>query len=473
MTEQSLAAPSAARSGTRATTALLVLASCQLMVVLDATVVNVALPAIQTELGFSPTGLSWVLNAYAITLGGLLLLGGRAGDLFGRRRMFTAGIAVFTVASLLGGFALDPFTLLAARVLQGVGAAAAGPNALALLMVTFSEPRARARALSVWAAVSSVGGSIGLILGGLLTESISWRWVLFINVPIGIVLLLMIRHAIPVTEGARGRVDVAGALTSTAGMTALVYAFVRVGSDGWADPVAIGAFVVAALALTLLVLIERRVAEPVLPLSLLADRARATGFVSLALAVSAMFGTFFFLTQYLQVVMGFAPLLTGAAFLPLTLGILVMSRLLPRIVARWGTGIPPIVGATFVLIGSLLLSTLDAGSSYAAHLLAPMILLGVGAASMIMPLTMIILGSVPRTESGAASGLMQTVQQTGGAIGVSVLVTVFGLVSSNRPDAPLAAQLTSGVGAVFLTTAAFAAAVLALRVAALVRPNTR
>jgi MFS family permease len=295
---QATSVPGAVERKDYPTIALAVILTVQLMLVLDVTVVNIALPQMQETLHFSQSNLSWVLNAYLLTFGGLLLLGGRMGDLFGRKRLFIGGVALFTLASLAGGLATSSGWLVAARALQGIGAALAAPSALALLMTSFPEGPQRNRALGYFTAVSSAGGSIGLILGGMLTAWVSWRWALFVNVPIGIVVVLLASRFIGETARQRGRLDLGGALTATLGMGTLVYAFIRAGSNGWDDPVTWWTIALAIAILGAFVVIERRHEQPVMPLHLLADRNRVSAFVSVLFTVAAMFGSFFFLTKY-------------------------------------------------------------------------------------------------------------------------------------------------------------------------------
>ena len=320
----------AARRGYHPSLALAIIVTCQLMIILDATVVNIALPRIQSSLHFSATNLSWVLNAYTLAVAGLLLLGGRAGDILGRRRMFIGGIALFTVASLLGGFATSSWWLLAARAAQGVGAAGAAPGALSLIATNFEEGPERNRALGIFSAVSAAGGSLGLILGGLLTAWASWRWVLFINVPIGIAVVALAPHFIRESERRAGRFDLAGALTSTIGMVSLVYGFIRAASSGWGDDVCRLALAIAVVFLALFLSVEARIREPIVPLHLFANRNRASAYLSMLLLPATMFGMFFFLSQFVQDVLGFSPIKAGLAFLPLTLAIFTSSRIVPR-----------------------------------------------------------------------------------------------------------------------------------------------
>jgi len=408
---------------------LAVIVACQLMVVLDTTVVFVALPKIQHSLHFSATGLSWVGNAYTLVFGGLLLLGGRAGDILGRRRVFVAGIAIFTVASLLGGFATSSAWLLAARAVQGSGAALAAPAALALIASNFGEGPERNRALSVFSATSSAGASAGLILGGVLTDWVSWRWVLFINVPVGVAVLLLAPMFLEETEPNRGRLDLAGAVTSITGMVALVYAFIRAAGAGWSDSTTLLSFAAGVLLLVAFVAVESRAAQPVVPLRLLADPARGGAYLSMLLLGAAMFGMFFFLVQFLQNSLGFSPLRAGLAVLPATVLLFGAARLAPRLVPRFGPRRLILAGLPLILAGMLWLTRLSVADGYAAGALGPMILFGLGAGLVFLPLTLTILSGVRREDSGAASGLLQTTQQVGGSLGMAVLVSVFGVAS--------------------------------------------
>ena len=309
--------------------ALVILLCAQLMVILDATVVNIALPQIQHGLHFSATSLSWVMNGYTLTFGGLLLLGGRAGDILGRRRIFLIGVSLFTLASLAGGLATSAGLLLAARAAQGVGGALASPAVLALIVGSFSEGRERTRALAIYTGVITGGASLGLVLGGVITEWLSWRWVLFINVPIGLFALAAAPRFVAETPRQPGRFDVAGALTSTLGMASLVYAFIRAAASGWGDALAITSFAVAALLLAAFLLTESRARQPITPLRLFADLSRSGSYAARLLLVAGMFGMFFFLTQFLQDILGFSPLRAGIAFLPMTIMLFGVSRVVP------------------------------------------------------------------------------------------------------------------------------------------------
>jgi EmrB/QacA subfamily drug resistance transporter len=402
----------------------------QLMIILDATVVNIALPHIQTGLHFSATSLSWVMNGYTLTFGGLLLLGGRAGDILGRRRMFLAGIAVFTLASLAGGLATTASQLLAARAVQGVGGALASPAVLALVVSGFPEGKERIRALAIYSAVVTGGSSLGLVLGGMITQWASWRWVLFINVPIGIAVAVATPLFVTETPRQPGRFDLPGAVTSTVGVAALVYAFIRAASDGWGDHLGIAAFAAGAVLLVAFVLNETRARQPITPLRLFADLGRSGSFVARLLLVAGMFGMFFFLTQFLQDVLGYSPLKTGVAFLPLTAALFAASQFSSRYLHnRVGAKVQMAGGIAASAVGLLLLTRLSEGSSYPAILLS-LLLVGVGNGTAFVPLTATALSGVAPADAGAASGLVNVMQQLGGTLGVAVLVTIFG--SSSR-----------------------------------------
>ncbi len=439
-----------------------VILSCQTMVVLDATIVNVALPQMQRGLGFSASGLSWVLNAYTLAFGGLLLLGARAGDLLGRRRTFVAGITVFTVASLLGGFAPTSGLLLAARALQGVGAALAAPSSLALLTTMFVAPRERMRALGLFTTVSVGGGALGLMIGGMLTEWVSWRWVMFVNVPIGIGVVSLGRWVLPETERHAGRFDLGGALTSVVGMSSLVYGFVRAATMGWSDTGTLGAFAAGVALLSAFVLIELRAEAPITPLRLFANRSRTAANVSRGLLFGGMFGLFFFLTQFLQEVLHYSSLKAGFAFLPMPLTVFVMSQLTSKVLVHKVNGKAlMLIGIGLAVTGFVMAGQLTPGSSYAL-VVSSLLLFAVGNGLSFVPLTSAALAGVPPHDAGAASGLVNVTQQLGGTLGVAILVTVFGHAS--RHAAPLAGAssiqqanhaFTVGADQAFLAAALF------------------
>src|SRR6267143_1321000 len=330
--------------------ALIVIAVTQLMVVLDGTIVNIALPSIQRALKFSPTDLEWVINAYALTFGGLLLLGGRAGDLFGRRRMFVAGIVLFTLGSLAGGFATTGTWLIIARAAQGIGAAIVAPTALSLIADTFREGPDRNRALGVYGAVAGAGGALGLFLGGVLTSFATWRWVLFVNVPIGIVLALAAPRVLAATPGRNGRLDLPGALTVTGGMVSLVYGLSHAATYGWTDRLTLAALALAGLLLLIFVAIESRSQHALMPFTIFAQRNRDGAYVLSLIIGVAVFGVFFFLTQFVQNILGFSPLVAGVAFLPLSAAIIITAQIVARLVGRFGT-------RPFITIGPLLVAS--------------------------------------------------------------------------------------------------------------------
>jgi len=418
--------------------ALALVLCAQLMIILDMTVVNIALPSIARGLHFSEPSLSWVLNAYTLTFGGLLLLGGRAGDILGRRRVFIAGITLFTVSSLAGGLATSASWLLAARAAQGVGGAIASPAVLALVTASFAEGRERTRALSIYTAVVMGGGSLGLVLGGVITEWVSWRWVLFINVPIGIAVALTAPLFLPESQRQPGRFDIAGAIASTLGMTALVYGFIRAASDGWSNRVALGAFAIAVVLLVSFVMNEARVRQPITPLRLFADRGRSGSYVSRLLLVAGMFGMFFFLTQFVQDILGFSPLRAGISFLPMTAALFTVSRLSPRLLTRFAARPLMLAGLLPVVAGMAWLSRIDPGTSYVSGVLGPMLLIGGGMGVVFVPLTMASLAGVRPQDSGAASSMVNVTQQIGGSLGLAILVTAFSTASRDAARHPAA-----------------------------------
>jgi EmrB/QacA subfamily drug resistance transporter len=443
--------------------ALAIIVTCQLMLILDATVMNVALPRIQAGLHFSSTGLAWVMSSYTLTFGGLLLLGGRAGDILGRRRMFITGIAVFTLASLAGGFSTSAGMLLAARVLQGVGAAAAGPSTIALITTTFTEPRERIRALALLSGMASGGFAIGLIVGGLLTELASWRWVLFINVPFGLAAVLLAPRYVREPERHPARLDLPGAVAATGGVAALVYSFIHAATDGWSSRQTVATLAAGIALLAVFVLIETRTRQPLMPLRIFADRNRAAGFLNFFLGPAAMMSMFFFLTQFLQVVRGFSALATGFAFLPMAVGMFTMTRLIPHLLPRFGPKPLAVTGSLLMITGVLWLTQLTTDSSYASAIFGPMLIMGIGGGLGFVPLTPVIMATVAPRDAGTAGGVLQTMQQTGSSLGLAVLVTVFGTASRHaaKGATPGVASthhvLVSGMTAAFTAASVFAA----------------
>jgi EmrB/QacA subfamily drug resistance transporter len=456
---------------------LAVVLFAQLMIVLDMTVVNVALPSMATGLHLSATSLSWVLNAYALTFGGLLLLGGRAGDILGRRQAFMAGLAIFTVASLAGGLAQSAGLLLAARAVQGVGGAIASPAVLGAIVTSFPEGRERVRALSIFTAVTMGGSSLGLVLGGMITQWFSWRWVFFINVPIGIAVVALAPRLLPSSQRQRGHFDAAGAITSTAGMSALVYAFITVASHGWTNRVALGSFALAALLLGAFLMVETRSSQPITPLWLVRDRSRAASYVARLLLVAGMFGSFFFLTQFVQEVLRFSPIKAGLSFVPMTAALFGMSRLAPRMLTRFGPRPLMIAGLLPVVAGMTWLGQLGAGTSYFPGVVIPMLLLGLGMGVVFVPLTMASLTGVPPKDSGSAASMVNVMQQVGGALGLAILVTIYGTASRAAAAHPVLGATAAataqrvkvhGMAAAFTAAAIFDAVALVV-IAVLIR----
>ncbi|MFB9507306.1 MFS transporter [Streptomyces aurantiacus] len=424
--------PGAARREGHPGIALTIIAACQLMVVLDATIVNIALPHIQGALKFSTTDLTWVVSAYTLTFGGLLLLGGRAGDILGRRRVFMFGILLFTAASLLGGLAQEPWQLLAARALQGVGGAIASPTSLALITTTFPEGPERNRAFGVFAAVSAGGGAIGLLAGGMLTEWLDWRWVLFVNVPIGVLIAVVTPLYISESERHPGRFDIAGALTSTIGMATLVYGFIRAAEEGWRDSITIGSFGTSVVLLVAFALVESRAKEPITPLRMFADRNRSGTYVIMLSLAAAMFGMFFFIVLFVQNVLQYTPIEAGLAFLPVTVAIGVGAGLSQRLLPVLGPKPFMVVGSALAVIGLGWQTFIDPGSSYVNGVLGPMLVFGFGMGLNFVTLTLTAVSGVAVHEAGAASGLLNATQQVGGSLGLSILTTVFGTASRDE-----------------------------------------
>jgi EmrB/QacA subfamily drug resistance transporter len=457
--------------------ALAIIVTCQLMFILDAPVMNVALPRIQEGLHFSATGLAWVMSSYTLTFGGLLLLGGRAGDILGRRQLFVAGIALFTVASLAGGFATSAGWLLLARVLQGIGAAAAGPNTIALIVTTYTEPRARVRALALLSGVASAGFAIGLIVGGILTEVASWRWVLLINVPFGIAAVILAPRFVREPARHPARLDLPGAVTATTGVAALVFALIHAATNGWSTSATQIALATGIALIVAFVVIEARTRQPLLPLRLFADRNRAAAFANFFLGPAAMMSTFFFLTQFLQDVRGFGALATGLAFLPMAAGMFTMTRLVPRLLHRFGPRPLAVTGSVLMMGGLAWLTQLSPTSGYTTAILGPMVILGVGGGLGFVPLTPVIMATVEPQDTGAAGGVLQTMQQLGSSLGLAILVTVFGTVAHNtsrgQAPSPELAQhaLVSGMTTAFAAATIFAACTAA--VALTFRPTPR
>jgi EmrB/QacA subfamily drug resistance transporter len=411
--------------------ALALISAAQLMVVLDGSIVNIALPHIQSALDFTPANLSWVVNGYTLAFGGLLLLGGRSGDLLGRRRMFMIGVGLFAFASLFGGLAQTEGQLLAARALQGVGAAIASPTALSLITTTFPAGRARNRAFGVYAAMSGAGAAIGLILGGVLTEY-SWRWTLFINVPIGLAVVLLAPRFLGESQRQKGSFDVPGALTGTVGLASLVYGLTHAATTAWGNTTTITAIVVGVAFLLLFGVVEARSRHALMPFRILANRARAISFVVMLIVGAGMFAMFYFLGLFVQQVLGYSALRTGLSFLPFSVGIViaaqVASALMSRVDPRWIAGAGGILAAG----GMLGFSRLAIDSTYLSGLLPPILLLSFGLGLTFVPLTLTAVSGVAPEDSGIGSAVLNTMQQVGGSIGLATLSTLAVSAASSK-----------------------------------------
>ncbi len=460
---------------------LLVIALTGLMLILDLTITNVALPTIQQALRMSAQGLQWVVNAYALANGGLLLLGGRLADRLGRRRVFLAGVAVFTLASLLGGLATSGGILIAARGLQGLGAALAGPAGLSILTTTFADGPERNRALGVWSAVLASGGALGMLAGGLLTQYASWRWVLFVNLPIGALVLAATPRLVPAAPGQRrARVDVAGAVTVTAGLAALVYATSQVPGRGWTAPSTLGGFLLAAVLLGTFLAIEARRRAPLVPLGIFRRRGLAgADTVALLGGAAVVASPIFFLTLYLQQILGFSAVQAGLATLPLALAVIAAARLAPKLINRLGPGRLLAGGLALAAAGLVLLGRIHPAGSYSVDVAGPIVLLGLGMGLSFVPLTASATAGVPPADQGLASGLLQTAQQLGVALGLAALTslataTTGGLLGhpTGPPDpAALQAALTGGYAAALRGAALLALAGATLAI--LILPSRR
>jgi len=435
-------APAAPRRGLGL--ALAIIGGAQLMIVLDGTIVNIALPHIQTDLGFSQASLSWVVNAYALSLGSLLLLGGRLGDLLGRRKMLVLGVLLFAAASLVGGLALNPAMLISSRIVQGLGAAIASPAALALITTTFPAGKERNRAMGVYAAMSGAGAAVGLILGGALTEY-NWRWTFFINVPIGLLVAFLAPRVLVESEA-----DLAGALTGTAGLVGIVYGLTHAAepTGGWGSSLTIACLVLGVVFLTAFVVVERRNPFALLPIRILTDRTRGISLFVMLLVGAGMFAMFYFLGLYIQQVLGYSPIKAGFAFLPFSAGIVAgagaASALASRIDVRWISG----PGALLAAVGMWGFTNLTVDSGYATHLLPWIVVLAVGMGLTFVPLTLTATAGVREEDSGAASAALNTAQQIGGAVGLAALSTVFTHAYAGRAgqlSGAIQAQVQSGV----------------------------
>jgi len=456
--------------------ALAVLCLGVLMIVLDITIVNVALPTIRENLGFSASSLAWVINAYLLTSGGFLLLGGRLGDLYGHRRLFLIGLALFTLASLLCGFADSQFVLVCARALQGLGGAVVDAVALSLIVDLFTETDDRAKAMGVYGFVCSAGGSIGALLGGFLTNQFDWHWIFLVNIPIGVAVIALSLALLPSSQGQGGdrRLDVGGAITITISLMLAIYAIVNGNETGWVSTQTLGLLAIAVALFGIFIVIEKRVRVPLVPLGLFRLRNLATANVVGVLWAAAMFAWFFLSAQYMQLVLHYSPLKVGLAFVPTNLVMAVMSLgISAKLVTRFGIKRPLVVGLLFAAVGLLLFARAPVDGNFVADVLPPMLALGIGAGIAFNPVLMAAMNDVTPSESGLASGIVNTSFMMGGALGLAVLaslaafatdgllaVGVDHLVALNRGyhaaflGGAVFAVLAAGAGAIFISTPA-------------------
>ena len=455
---------------------LAVVAVAQFMVILDGTVVNVALPTIQQHLGFSEQSLSWVLNAYTLMFGGFLLLGGRLADRLGRRRLFVAGVALFSGASLVCGLAQSEGMLLVARGAQGLGGAMVSPAALSIILTTFAEGHERNRALAVWGAIAGAGGALGLLLGGVMVEALTWRWVFFINVPIGAALVALAPRIVPESRsesGVRGGYDVGGALAITLGTMALVFMLIKADGWGWGSGQTLAGFAIAGALIVTFVAIERRHEDPLVPLGIFKIRSLAASDAAMLLLAAGLFGMFFFCTLYLQQVLGYSALETGLLYLPFSVMLISGSGIASRLVDRFTPKPVLVTGLLGSTAGFLLLTRVSGESDYASHVLPAILVLGAGLGLSFVPITIAATNGVPATEAGLASGLLNVTQQVGGALGLAVLssVSTSRVTSALDGGSALPAALTHGFKGAFIVGAVVCA--LALVVALALLPPRR
>jgi len=446
--------------------ALAILATAQFMVILDATIVNVALPAIEKALGFTGASqLQWVITAYALVFGGFLLLGGRLADLFGRRKMFLAGVALFAVASLLGGFSQNPGQMILFRSLQGLGGALLAPAALSLVLTIFKEGAARNKALGIWSMVAAGGGAVGLILGGLLTQYVDWRWIFFINVPLAIIVLITARAYVPAGAPVeRQRVDVLGALAITGSLMTLVYGLSKAASAGWTAHSTLLSFGTAAALMAIFIINELRVRQPLITLGIFKRRNVSGGSIIQLLMPAAMFGLFFYLSIYLQQILGYSPTNTGAANIPFTLTIMVVAGVLSKHIARLNTKVVLVIAPLFAAAGLLYFSRIPIHANYLTDILPGIIIMAGGMAAVFVTVTLVTTSGISHKESGLVSGLLNTGQQIGGAIGLAVLTVVSTaatktqLAGGSGDPAAIPAALVYGFRHGFMVASLFAVA---------------
>ena len=447
---------------------LVLICLAQFMVILDATIVNVALPSIQKDLHLSEGSLQWLVNAYTLVFGGFLLLGGRLGDLLGRKRVFLVGLVIFTGASLLDGLASSESMLVASRALQGLGAALISPAALSIISTTFAEGAERAKALAVWAAIAIGGSAVGLILGGVLTQYFSWPWIFFVNVPVGIAAFLLSLRLIPESRDVleHRSYDLAGAATVTGGLMALVYAIVDAQSAGWTSAKTLGFFALAVVLLAGFVAVELRTTAPLVRLSIFRIRSLLTANITMFLAMSGMFAMFFFNTLYIQEVLGYGPLKAGLAFLPFTAGVMISAGLASQFAPRLGVRRVAATGMLLAATGLALLTQLPMHGSYATNVLPAILLSSLGIGAVFMPLTLMATTGLDDDDQGLASGLFNTSQQIGGALGLAALSTLAASKTSSAGGSPTQA-LVVGFHWAFAAAAVVMIAALAVMIALL------
>lgn len=438
----------------RRTLVLAVILGCQLMMTLDASIVTTALPRIKDELGFTASSLSWIQNSYVLVFGGLLLLGARTGDLLGRRRVFIAGAALFTAASLLAGVAQSDEILIAARALQGLASAFAIPSTLALLITSFPSPKERSRAIAIYSAVIGAGASVGIIVGGVFTQYASWRWGLLINVPIGILVVAVSPRYLPETERQNGRVDLLGALTVTLGMSALVFGLVEAADAGWTSARTTASLAAAVVLIAAFVLVELHQRQPIVPLQLFASAQRTGAYLGRILIVGAMFSTFYYLSQYLQNVRGLSPLTTGLAYIPITAMFFAMVYVVRYLTPHVSKPVMLISSLVVALVGMAWLSRIDAETAYFPQVALPLIVLGVGQGIAIILLTDFGMADINPADAGAGSGLVNTAHQLGGSIGLALLTVVYG-TAVHHDQAPPIGLAAHGYAAVFQVATLF------------------
>jgi EmrB/QacA subfamily drug resistance transporter len=441
-----------------------------LLILIDVSILMAALPRIHADLGFSATGLSWAQNAYTLTFGGLLLLGARVGDLLGRRRTFMVGIGLFSVASLAVGLAQSPGWMIAARAGQGVGAATLAPATLALLSASFAEGAPRTRAMAAYGALAGIGTSFGLIVGGVLTETLSWRYGFFLNVPLGLAAILAAPRFLDETERHAGRLDITGALTSTVGASALVFGIVHSAAAGWTAGSTIAALATGLALLAIFVATQGRSDQPLLPVRLLVDRPRAGAYAARFLFNAVLVSFYFFMTQYLQGVSGDSPLRAGVAFLPVTAAAFAAATLSARTSRRVGNDVLAIAGCAAMLIGTAWMSRISVDTGYVAGIAVPMIVFGIGQGLGLSSLTTAGMAGVRPRDAGVAGGLVNVAHHLGGAVGLGILVTVFAAAGSpgDQPQAILADRVSAALTAACL----FLGLALAVTLLTRARPRT-